>query len=105
MQSEIATGLFTIAGTIVGGVFTYLAARVGQRWDKARSDIKRLCEQVAAYHKLEELYKQRVAQLDPSGVRSKTVQQDMRDQVQDLEGYERPTMTANSAREILGSWS
>lgn len=101
---EIASGLFALGGALVAGLFTYLAARVGHRWDRARSDIQKLSEQVAAYHKLEELYKVELAVNDPAHRAAKTIQQDMRDKVQGEDGHVRPEMTAHEAQKIGRSW-
>ena len=105
MSTEAMTGLFVIGGAIVGGLFSYLSARIGHDWDKAKSDIRRLSDQVAAYHKVEELYKQKVAALDPTAGSPKTVLQLMRDEVQALDGFVRRSMSANEAMKIQDRWT
>ena len=61
MSEHVVTGLLTLEGAVSGGLFTYLAARVSHRWAKAQRDIARLCDEVAAYYELEQLYKEEVA--------------------------------------------
>jgi ABC-type uncharacterized transport system ATPase subunit len=105
MTTELVVGLFAVLGAVVGGLFTYLAARVGHDWDTVKNDVARLCDQVIAYHTLEELYKDELARLDPSRGKPKTVQQEMRESVQGKSGVVRPTMTANEARKLKDRWT
>jgi hypothetical protein len=104
MNSEMITGLFTVAGAIVGGLATIAAARTERKWARAKSEILALAAQVAAYHKLEELYKIELTKLDPTRGKPKTVMEQMRGQVQDIQGFVRPTMTAAQAREVTSRW-
>jgi hypothetical protein len=104
MSPEVTTGFFVLSGAFVGGLFSYMTARIAHDWDKAKSDIKRLSEQVTAYYTLEKIYKQRVADLEGSLRAPKTIQQVTRDEVQESIGF-RPTMTANEAIKIKNRWS
>jgi len=104
MTNEIIAGIFALAGALAGGIFTLAATRSDQKWQRAKAQIRTLAGQVAAYHKLEELYKAELATLDPSGRKAKAVQSQMRDQVAKTDGFERPTMTATEARAILRRW-
>lgn len=105
MSNEIITGLFALAGALVGGAATIAASRAEKRWDRAKLTIAALANQVAAYHKLEELYKSELARLDPDRGKPKTVLQQMRDQVEELSGFTRPTMTAAEARDLIARWN
>lgn len=105
MTTEWTGGLFAILGALTGGLFTYLAARVGHDWERAKGDISRLCDQVIAYHTLENLYSEEMARLDPSRGKPRTVMQEMRETVQTSVGIVRPTMSANEARKLKNKWT
>lgn len=90
MSEPVVTGLFALGGAIIGGLFTYLAARVGQHWIKAQRDIARLCDEVAAYYQLEQLYKDEVAALSHGGRSAATVMKEMRSKVAESGEFERP---------------
>jgi hypothetical protein len=45
-----------VTGAAVGGAFSYLSAKVGMDWSKAKRDIVVLADQVASYYRLEKLY-------------------------------------------------
>ena len=104
MDVGLQNGLFTVLGAIVAGLFSYLIARTNTKWQKAQSVISKLTEQVANYHKLEEFYMNRVAELDPSKPSAVTVQKNMRSEVEDLDGFTRPRMTVREARDIGNIW-
>lgn len=103
MENEVLVGLFTIGGASVSGFFTFMAARQNQRWERARSDLNKLCDQVAAYHRLEELYKEQAAQLSVGQATAQTIQKEMRSRVED-ETSIRPAMTALEARKLKERW-
>jgi hypothetical protein len=105
MTTEMTGGLFAVLGALTAGLFTYLAARIGHDWARAKSDISRLCDQVIAYHTLEDLYSEELARLDPSRGKPRTVMQEMREAVQTNVGIVRPTMSANEARKIKDKWT
>lgn len=99
------SGFFAIAGAVVGGLFTYLAARVGHRWNEATRRIAEMGEQVAAYHALEQAYMLELHHADPELGAPGTIQTRMRDRVQQLPGFVRPEMTANRARRVVARFS
>lgn len=103
MDSGIQSGLFTVLGALLAGISSYLAVKTNTDWKRAKSDIENLTEQLTSYHKLEELYMKRVAELEPSAPAAVTVQKNMRNEVADL-GLKRPEMTANEARKIWSHW-
>lgn len=105
MDTSVTSGLFALLGAVVGGLFTYFGAKAGHDWAKAKADIVRLCDQVAAYHKLEELYKEDLAKADPVRGKPKTLMEGMRESVQELPGFVRPNMSANEARKLKDRWS
>lgn len=104
MDNSVATGLFALAGALIGGLFTYLAARIGQRWAKAQKDIAQLCDQVAAYYQLEQLYKDELALVDPTRRSSATIMKEMRGRVADSGEFERPSMTSLAATRLRREW-
>jgi len=108
MDKETLVGLFTLAGTVAGGVVgafgAVIAARIDRKWDKAKKDIVRLCDQVAAYHKLEELYSTEVVRLDPSKGQAKTIMIEMRSAVEATGEFVYPKMTSREARLIQNEW-
>lgn len=104
MTDSVMAGAFALGGALIGGLFTYLAARVGQRWAKAERDIARLCDQVAAYYELEQLYKDELAILDPRKRSPATILKDMRAKVAESGEFERPTMTSVAAGKLRREW-
>lgn len=97
---EYTSGLFAIAGALVGGLFTLLAARVGRDWNRARRYIDRLARQVAAFHALEHEYIQALHAADPELGAPRHIQTAMRDRVQEKTGFDRPSMTAKEANRL-----
>ena len=104
MDSALIVGIFTLLGAIIGGAASLVATRVDRRWNRAKQQIRRLCYEVAAFHKLEEFYKDEVAQLRPDKPASKTVLEEMRSRVEDEGDFIRPTMTSTDAKKILERW-
>ena len=109
MDQQIVAGLFTLAGALLGGVITLATVRLDRRWGRAKKNIADLCQQVSAFYQLEQLYKEEVATLransDGSKPSAKTVMEEMRGRVQELEGQVRPTMTSRAADEIRRHWN
>ena len=99
------TGSFALAGALIGGLVTYMAARVGHRWDRAQRQIIRLCDQVSSFYQLEQLYKVELAKLDPQGRSSETIMKDFRSRVEQSGEYERPSMTSLAANKLRREWS
>lgn len=104
MEANFQSGLFALAGTLIGGLITYATARVGHRWEAARRDIRRLAQQVSAFYQLEQLYKEKLASLDPDKRGAKTILEDMRSQVERAGVSERPSMTSLQAIKLLKEW-
>ena len=80
-------------------------SRVSQlKWVMTKKEqIRILCDQVSAYHKLEEYYKAELSKLNNKS--EKTIMEEMRSKVQEIESFERPTMTANQANKIKTKYS
>ena len=73
-------------------------------WTKAQKDITQLCDQVAAYYQLEQLYKDELAALDPGNRSAATILKDMRAQVAESGEFERPYMTSTAASKLRREW-
>ncbi|MGB8365028.1 MAG: hypothetical protein ACLQUZ_18960 [Rhizomicrobium sp.] len=108
MDKDIVLGILTVAGIIaggsVGGVCTIIAARTGYKFTEMKRHIANLCDQITAYHSLEELYAKEIEKLDRARGTARTIQIKMRDQVEDQD-LPRPAMTANEADKIKQRWS
>lgn len=79
--------------------------RIDRRWGRAERHIAQLCDQVAAYYQLEQLYKEELAKLDPAGRSAKTIMEDMRTCVAQSGEFERPSMTSLSATRLRREWT
>lgn len=104
-SSEAQSALFALLGVIVGGLFSYLSARVGHDWSAIKSDVQKLAAQVAAYHRLEALYAEEVAALEADGSHTKTILTRMRDRAEEAGSSVRPEMTEKQARKIAERWT
>lgn len=104
MDASIVSGLFLIAGVLLGGLISYATTRIDRRWSRAERVIVQLCDQVAAYYQLEQLYKDEVARLEPSDRSPKTIMEEMRSRVAQSGEFERPSMTANAAAKLRREW-
>jgi len=98
MSETIITGLFTLAGTFLGGFISYLIARNGKEIKTLKVQVNILSNQVIAYWNLEDLYSKEINTLTSKA--QKTVKQEYREKVEE-NGFERPTMTEKRAKEIL----
>ena len=105
MSPEVTAGVFALTGTVLGGLISYAAARIDRRWGRAERQIAHLCDQVSAYYQLEQLYKDELARLDPSGRAAKTVMEDMRSKVAVSGEFERPSLTSLAASKIRREWA
>lgn len=105
MDDQILAGLFALAGTLLGGLISYATTRMDKRWGQAERHIGRLCDQVAAYYQLEQLYKEELARLDPAGRSAKTIMEEMRTRVTQSGEFERPSMTSLSATNLRREWT
>ena len=104
MSGEIVSGLFALSGALLGGLISYATTRIDRKWDKAQRHIGELSEQVSAYYQLEQIYKEKVAEVDSSGRSAKTVMEDMRSKVTETGEFERPYMTTLAAQKIRREW-
>ena len=98
MPESIITGLFTLAGTLLGGLISYLIARNTKEIKTLKYQVNILSNQVISYWNLEELYSKEISTLTSKA--QKTVKQVYREKVEEI-GFDRPTMTENKAKEIL----
>ena len=105
MNDTILTGIFALAGAMIGGVTACIAANIGHRRELALKHIRRLCEQVSAFYQLEQLYKDELAMVDPQGRSSKKILEEMRSKIEQSGEYERPEMTSVAADKIRRVWS
>ena len=103
LKTQIITIIGALAGVVVGGFFTYFAARVGHRWEEVKKDVAKLCDQVAAFHRLEKFYSNSLAEI--GGKKEITVLKEMRDKVEKEKGLVRPDMTEAEAKRIKERWS
>lgn len=104
VSSEVIAGLFALAGALLGGLISYATTRIDRRWGRAERHIAQLCDQVAAYYQLEQLYKEELARLDPAGRSAKTIMEDMRTRVAQSGEFERPSMTSLAATRLRREW-
>lgn len=105
MDAQVTSGLFVLAGALMGGLITYATTHIDRRWGRAERHIGQLCDQVAAYYQLEQLYKEELARLDPAGRSAKTIMEDMRSRVSRSGEFERPSMTSLSATKLRREWA
>lgn len=98
MNELIISGLFTLLGAIVGAVGVIVAGKISRRKVNLENKARQFAKQIEAYWTLENLYSEEFGKL--TNTASKTVKEDFRSRVENM-GVERPTMTANKAREII----
>jgi hypothetical protein len=101
MSEAIIGAVAGVAGAFVGGLFSWLAARTGARWTEAQKELVRLARQVAAYHRLESLYAERLG--TATGANPATIRVQLRDEVERL-GLERPEVTQKEAERLERRW-
>lgn len=78
---------------------------MGHEWAQARRHIQRLADQVAAFYALEQQYMRSLHRADPEIGAPGYIQTLMRDSVESLDGFPRPSMTAKQAREIAARYT
>ena len=112
MESVIINGIFTLTGVVIGGIMSYITSRDEKEQNALNRQIKelqdknnllhkeiiKLCNQVAAYWRIEKAYSEEVAQHTKQ--KAKSVLEKRRDNIEQ-NGYERPTMTEKGTRDIL----
>lgn len=104
MCEQVLIGLFTIGGTIVGGVigglFSVRAAKIGFKKEVMEKEIIKLANQVKSYWFLEKEYLSQINELNNNTVPEDTIMRKTRKIVEN-KGNEYPEMTAKKAMEIL----
>ena len=98
MNEAIISGIFTVSGALVGAVGAIVAGNISRRKVNLKHKVEQLAKQIEAYWNLESLYSDEFGKV--TNTASKTVKEDFRSKVENM-GYERPTMTANKASEII----
>lgn len=98
MNESVISGIFTVIGAIVGVAGTIIATKLSERNSNLKNKLKQMARQVEAYWTLEELYSKEFGKL--SNTPQKTVKENFRTKIEES-GVERPTMTANKAKEIV----
>lgn len=104
MDAQLTSGMFALAGALLGGLISYMTTRIDRRWDRAKRDIERVCNQVSSFYQLEQLYKEELARQDSSERSAKTIMEEMRTRVAQTGQFERPTMTSLAADKIRLEW-
>ena len=102
MDAQIIIGLFTIGGTLVGGLigglFSVKAAKIGYKKESMEKDIRKVANQVKSYWLLEKEY---LSQLSKAvGIPEETLKRQTRKIVEN-NGNDYPNMTAGEADKIL----
>jgi hypothetical protein len=98
MSDSIITGVFTLSGTILGGLISYLIARNTREIKILKSQVSILSNQIISYWNLEKLYSEEISNVTSKA--QKIVLQEHREKIEEMD-LERPTMTEKEARRIL----
>ncbi len=98
MNESIINGLFTLAGTLFGGIISYIIFKNEKYYKKLKAKVRNLSNQIISFWNLEKLYAEELGKLNSKS--TKTVLQDFRTRIEEM-GLERPTMTGNEANKIL----
>jgi len=98
MSEPIVTGLFTLLGTLLGGLISYFIARNAKELKILKSHVNILSNQIISYWNLEKLYSEEISKLTTKS--QKTVLQEYREKIEAMD-LERPTMTEREVRKIL----
>jgi hypothetical protein len=98
MTEPIIIGLFTLAGTMLGGLISFLIARNAKEIKTLKSQVNTLSNQVISYWNIENLYSKEISKLTLKA--QKTVKQEYREKIEAME-LDRPTMTEKEAKKIL----
>ena len=102
MDAQIIIGLFTIGGTLVGGLigglFSVKAAKIGYKKESMEKDIRKLANQVKSYWLLEKEY---LSQLSKAVGKSEEVLMRQTRKIVENNGNDYPNMTAGEADKIL----
>lgn len=98
MSETVITGLFTLAGTFIGGLISFLIARNTKEINTLKSDVIILSKQVISYWNIERLYSEELSKLVSKPAR--TILHEYREKIESME-FERPTMTEKESKRIL----
>ena len=102
MDEQIIIGLFTIGGTLVGGLigglFSVKAAKIGYKKESMEKDIRKLANQVKSYWLLEKEY---LSQLSKAVGKSEEALMRQTRKIVENNGNDYPNMTAADANTIL----
>ncbi len=102
MSEPIITGVFTLLGTVLGGVISYFITRNAREIKLLKIQASQLSRQVISYWNLEKLYSDEIGKL--LGKSSKTILLEYREKIESMD-LERPTMTEHEAKKILNKIS
>ena len=97
MSDVVISGLFTLAGVLLGSVSSFLLTRDVQRQKRLEEYVVRLARQVGSYWELEGIYSKELA--EAKGRSERTILLETRDKVEQL-GRERPELTSKDADSI-----
>lgn len=92
------TGLFTILGTLLGGIISYMISRDSKETKTLKTQVNILSKQVISYWNLEKLYAEELGKYSSKPAR--TILQEYREKIESMD-LERPTMTEKEANKIL----
>ena len=98
MDESIINGLFVIAGTMLGGLISYLTSRNAKEMKTLKTQVNNLTNQVVSYWNLEKLYSEEMSR--STSKPAITILKNFRDKVEDL-NIDRPVMTEKEAKKIL----
>ena len=102
MTDAAIAALAAVGSGAVSGLFTWLAARSGTRWEQTRRAAARYADELRSFHRLEANYAERLAAA--TGENAKGLKTRMRDELEAL-GYRRPTLTEARATRARDRWS
>lgn len=96
-MDNILSGLFSLAGMVIGGLFSLIPVLIANKNNQKNEAINDLCDQVGAYWNLEDLMAEKLTEIDNRSAR--TIKDEFRTMVSDEKGT-RPIMTQNEANRI-----
>lgn len=102
MTDPIVNGLFGLAGAVIGGLVTILAAKMQAKTSELKEEnehtkkrLRKALQQIEAYHFLEDIYANKVADVDKKAAR--TIKTEYRNKVVEEHSCVRPDLTAKEA--------